>query len=213
MELKDKVTLAAILTVFVLVALWLVPARASDANVPGDLTVDGSGTFGGNVVVDLKLSVGDTMSCLTYNCADIQQLQIIQWNESVSSGLAYPDTFRAMTPQAVYAPPFPATIEYVTLFMDDAGADWDSLKVDVLAGADGDTSVFSAVGREPMLEAADGDRANTGNVGRSGTMSPTMKVLDKGEVVYLDAHVYGTKGDPPAGIIVWLHIKPDYQQD
>lgn len=216
MTRRDVLTLAAIVAAFLVCALVIPLAKAADTfAVPGDHTVGDDLTVSGDAVIELKLSVGDTASFLFYNCADILQQYVIQWDESAQTGKAYPDTFLGnMTARVIYAPQVPGTIEYVNLFMDTAGASWDSLKVDILASSTGDTSVFTEDWTQPMLIPGDGDKGRSWVDGRGGTLDATHKVIDKGEVIYLDAELYaGDKGSPPSGIIVWLYYQPDYQQD
>ena len=216
MTRRDVLILAAIVVAFTVCALAIPWAKAADSfGMPGDLTVGDDLTVSGDAVVDLKLSVGDTASFLFYNCADILQQYVIQWDESAQTGKAYPDTFLGnMTARVLYAPRVPGRIAYVDLFVDTAGAGWDSLKVDILGGADGDTTVFTEDWTQPMLIPGDGDKALSWIDGRSGTLDATHRVIDAGEIIYIDAELYGdNKASPPSGVIVWLYYQPDYQQD
>jgi hypothetical protein len=200
----------AVLAVLMIVLLWTTRAcGASSLVVPGNATVSGNVLAGSNVSA-LNVTASSLISMPDFSCPAIRQPMLIQWSRgqvAPDKVLTPPDTVGYVPPQLYFYAPVAGEIGDVFFGIEDAGSGWDSLTVNVLAGATGDSTVLYT---KPMLTPADGDAAVTLVDGRSAETLGGIRVVEVGERVQLTAEMFGAKGDPPTGLVVWLVFYPNY---
>ena len=204
-----------------LVALLALPALAEtltasddlnvvdDATVGGNLATSGNASIGGNISTTGSASISGQVSAATFSIPTIKQWMPFEFDESLHSGKAYPDTMVNVEKRPVFIAPVAGSIVgVITLIHGDGDAAWDSLTVDVLAGVGADTSCLSTL---PKLTAAQGDRAcSEDGDGRAAVTNPSTRDVAAGELVELSARCYGTVTGPPVGLKVWVIFAPDH---
>ena len=192
-----------------LVTLIALPVMAETVIIPDNLNVVDGATIGGNLNVGGSLSVGTQISAATFSIPTIMQWMVYEFDESLNSGKAYPDTIINVEKRPFFVAPCAGSIvNVIALIHGDGDAAWDSLTVDVLAGAGASTSCLSTL---PRLVASQGDRACSEDAdGRAAVTDPSTRDIVLGELVELSARTYGTVTGPPVGLKVWIIFAPDH---
>ncbi len=197
----------ALIPVLMLVALCVVAWGQSGLSIPGDLTVTDDITAGDNLSVGGDSDVSGTSTMNKHSSSYLPQRYLLEFDESWATGKAYADTFKGMPARTFWHAATDGMVMDVYFAVETVGADWDSLIVDLFAGANADSSMLTTL---PQITPAVGDKSNTLTEGRQAVMSATMRNVDAGEYVRIWGRVYGTKTNPPTGLKVWVVFQPDY---
>lgn len=204
----DKTILWAVAGVAIALALWVGLAYAqSGLSIPGDLAVTDDATVGDNLDVDGDSNVDGTSTMSHHSSSYLPQRTLIVFSEAAYGGKAFPDTVCGMPKRLFFIAPCDGLLYDMFFGVEAIGSGWDSLLVDVFAGAGADTSMLDTL---PMLIPGDGTESSSKIDGRAAVMDAAMRNVDAGERIEVWAMTYGTCTDGPTGLTVYGWFQPDY---
>lgn len=192
-----------------MLALFALPVPAETVTIPDDINIVDDATVGGNINASGSVSVGAQISATTFSIPSIKQWIVYEFDESMNSGKAYPDTIINVEKRPVFIAPVAGSVmNVIALIHGDGDAAWDSLTVDVLAGVGADTSCLSTL---PKIVSAQGDKASSEDGdGRAAVTNAATRDVAAGELIELSARTYGTVTGPPLGLKVWIIFAPSH---
>jgi len=211
MTSADRLFVLAIFTLLAAVALgilWANPAEAQTGLVvPGDVDIGDDLDVTDDVQVDGDSNCDGTTTLKNHSSSYLPQRFVIPFDESAWTNKAYPDTFVGMTARTLIYAPMDGTVIDFYFAVETAGTGWDSLLLDIKAGASADSTVLDTL---PMITPAVGDKSNTLTEGRRAATKAGIRDVAAGEHIRIWGKLYGSSADPPTGLKAWLVFQPDY---
>jgi len=202
-----KTLTKAIIPVLILVALVVVAQGQTSLVVPGNVDIGQDLDVTDDLVVGDDSNVTGTSTMNHHSSSYLPQRYVIDFDESVWTNKVYPDTFVGMPMRTLFYAATAGMIVDVYFAVETAGTGWDSLLLDIRAGAAADSTVLTTM---PQITPAVGDKSNTLTEGRQAVVNGTTRNLAVGEHVRIWGLVYGSKADPPTGLKAWVVFQPDY---